>query len=194
VTDFSFLSSKCLGKEGKPLEQQQDLEEWFDEYGQAIVTYILLIVRDYPLAEDLTQETFLKAFKNRHQYRGDASVKTWLFSIAQNTTKDYFKKRNPLKYYLNLSFDEQDDRPLPEQVILMHDTTEHLYHAIGSLKLPYKQVITLRKIKEFSTEETAIILNWSESKVKMTLKRALVALKEELINWGSYDEFFRREF
>ena len=136
----------------------------------------------------------LKAFKNRHQYRGDASVKTWLFSIAQNTTKDYFKKRNPLKYYLNLSFDEQDDRPLPEQVILMHDTTEHLYHAIGSLKLSYKQVITLRKIKEFSTEETAMILSWSESKVKMTLKRALEALKEELLKRGDYDEFFRREF
>ena len=103
MTDCNFLSSKCLGKEDKPLEQQQDLEEWFDEYGQAIVTYILLIVRDYPLAEDLTQETFLKAFKNRHQYRGNASVKTWLFSIAQNTTKDYFKKRSLLKYYLNFS-------------------------------------------------------------------------------------------
>lgn len=116
VTDVFFVSSKCLVKEGKPLEQQQDLADWFDEYGQAIVTYILLMVRDYPLAEDLTQETFLKAFKNRYQYREDASVKTWLFSIAQNTTKDYFKKRNPLKYYLNLSFGEQDDRPLPEQV------------------------------------------------------------------------------
>lgn len=174
--------------------QQQDLEEWFDEYGQAIVTYILLMVRDYQLAEDLTQETFLKAFKNRYQYREDASVKTWLFSIAQNTTRDYFKKRNPFKYYLNLSFDEQDDRPLPEQVVLMQDETEHLYHTIGSLKLPHKQVIILRKLKGFSTEETAIILNWSESKVKMTLKRALNALREELLKRGNIYGFFRREF
>jgi len=45
----------------------------------------------------------LKAFKNRYQYKGNGFVKTWLFSIAQNMTKDYFKKRSLLKYYLNFS-------------------------------------------------------------------------------------------
>ncbi|MDQ0225762.1 RNA polymerase sigma factor [Metabacillus niabensis] len=72
--------------------EQEELTEWFDKYGQAILTFILLMVRDYQQAEDLTQETFIKAFRNQHQFERKSSVKTWLYSIAHNVTKDYFRK------------------------------------------------------------------------------------------------------
>ncbi|MDX1774920.1 RNA polymerase sigma factor [Oceanihabitans sediminis] len=193
VTNLLTSSSKYIEKEVLILVRKQELTDWFDDYGESILTYILLIVRDYELAEDLTQETFLKAFKNHNQFQQNAAIKTWLFAIAHNTTKDYFRKRNPIKYYLDFSFNEKDEQPLPEQVVLMNDENEQLYLAIQQLKPTYKQVITLRKLKEFSTQETALILKWSESKVKMTLKRALEALKEELLKRGHLDGLFRGE-
>lgn len=147
------------------------------------------MVRDYQQAEDLTQETFIKAYRHQERFKQQSSVKTWLFSIAHNVTKDFFRKKHPLQHYLGLTMEEKDDQPMPEQIVVMNFQTEQLYRAIQQLKPSYKHVIILRKLKEFSTAETAFILNWSESKVKMTLKRALVALKNELMNRGATNEF-----
>jgi RNA polymerase sigma-70 factor, ECF subfamily len=187
VTDLFSFASKCIRKGGTVLEQQE-LNEWFNQYGESILTYILLMVRDYQQAEDLTQETFLKAYRRQQQFEGKSSVKTWLFAIAHNVTKDYFRKKNPLKHYLGLTMEEKDCKPLPEQIVEMNFESEQLYRAIQQLKTSYRHVIILRKLKEFSTAETAIVLNWSESKVKMTLKRALVELKKVLSKGGIIDE------
>lgn len=149
------------------------------------------MVRDYQQAEDLTQETFLKAYRYQQQFEQKSSVKTWLFSIAHNVTKDYFRKKHPLQYYLGLTMEEKDYKLIPEQIIAMKFQNEQLYRAIQQLKPSYRQVIILRKLKEFSTKETALVLNWSESKVKMNLKRALVELKNELIRGGTTDGILR---
>ncbi|EGQ21668.1 sigma-70 family RNA polymerase sigma factor [Mammaliicoccus sciuri] len=170
--------------------KEDDLVEWFDEYGESILSYILLMVRDYQQAEDLTQETFLKAHKNYSKFEQQSTAKTWLFAIAFNVTQDYFRKKHPLQHYLGLTMHEKDFKPMPEQIVAMNDQTEQLYRTIQQLKLTYRHVIILRKLKEFSTAETADILNWSESKVKMTLKRALAELKNELIKGGfTYERF-----
>ncbi|WNF23417.1 RNA polymerase sigma factor [Mesobacillus jeotgali] len=171
--------------------KQEELTKWFDEYGESVLTYIILMVRDYQQAEDLTQETFLKAYRHQQQFEQKSSVKTWLFSIAHNVTKDYFRKKHPLQYYLGLTMEEKDYKQIPEQIIAMKFQNEQLYRAIQQLKPSYRQVIILRKLKEFSTKETALVLNWSESKVKMNLKRALVELKNELIRGGTTDEILR---
>ncbi|WP_427137597.1 RNA polymerase sigma factor [Psychrobacillus psychrodurans] len=171
---------------------QEELTKWIDEYGESILTYILLIVKDYQHAEDLTQETFIKAYKNQHKFEQKSTVKTWLFSIAFNVINDYFRKKHPLQHYLGITIAEKDYKPIPEQIVVMNDQTEQLYRSIQQLKPSYRHVIILRKLKEFSTEESSIVLNWSESKVKMTLKRALVELKHELLNGGfTYDNFLR---
>jgi len=190
VTSSFYFTSKCIEKGGTILEQEE-LTEWFDSYGESLLTYILLMVRDYQQAEDLTQETFIKAYKHYQQFENKSSLKTWLFSIAHNVTKDYFRKKHPLQHYLGLTMEEKDYKPIPEQIVVMNLQTEKLYNAIQQLKPSYRQVIILRKLKEFSTVETAFVLNWSESKVKMTLKRALVELKNELIKGGVTDEILR---
>ncbi|WP_286170714.1 RNA polymerase sigma factor [Bacillus sp. NTK071] len=170
---------------------EDEVAEWFDMYGESILTYILLIVKDYQRAEDLTQETFIKAYRNQHKFEHKSSVKTWLFSIARNLTRDYFRKKHPLQHYLNLTSEEKDYHPIPEQIVALNWQTEQLYKAIQQLKPTYRHVIILRKLKELSTAETAIVLKCSESKVKMTLKRALAELKNELMKWGVTNEIFR---
>ncbi|WP_019154236.1 RNA polymerase sigma factor [Robertmurraya massiliosenegalensis] len=166
--------------------------QWYDDYGESVFTYILMMVKDYQQAEDLTQETFIKAFRKHYTFSHKSSTKTWLFSIAQNTTKDFLRKRNPLRYYFSLSLSERDMSPLPLQMVEMNEQEEILFHALQNLKPNYRQVIIFRKLKEFSTRETAEILGWSESKVKSTLQRGIKDLKRNLIEGViDYEATFR---
>ena len=68
-----------------------------------------------------------------------------------------------------------------------------LYLSLQQLKASYREVILLRKLKDFSTKETTTILGWSESKVKMNLKRALEAIKIGIRKQGYTKEFFRQQ-
>lgn len=151
---------------------------WYEEFGTSIFTYIFMNTKDYHLAEDILQEVFIKAYKNHKNFNVNSSFKTWIFKIAQNTTTDYFRKRNIFKYFKELTFNMLDSNPLPDDILQLNEDGMHLYHALQKIKLDYRQVIMLRKIKGFSTKETAEILGWTESKVKTNLKRGLNELKK----------------
>ena len=157
-------------------------EKWFDDYFGSVYSYILLQVKDPHTAEDLTQETFLKVVRNEHQFKGQSSVKTWIFRIAYTTTMSYFRKKNPLTYFIDLNLLKDDTSP--EKIALLNSQQKQFYEALRELKSSYQQVIILRRIEGFSTKETSSILNWSEGKVKMSLSRALAAFKKELEKGG----------
>ena len=78
VTSSFYITSKCIEKGGTILEQEV-LTEWFDKYGESLLTYILLMVRDYQQAEDLTQETFYRVFKNLSGYNGKKKFKSYVY-------------------------------------------------------------------------------------------------------------------
>ncbi|MBP3041420.1 RNA polymerase sigma factor [Bacillaceae bacterium Marseille-Q3522] len=163
-----------------PDYRENEIEEWYTQYHQTIFKFILLMVRDYQQAEDLTHETFLKAYKFHHLYKRDSTARTWLFSIAHNLTIDYLRKQKPLRFFKEVFQGKQKAEKTPENIVQIKETSHELYQALANLKESYRKVIILRKIKGFSTKETAEILHWSESKVKTTLFRALPALEKEL--------------
>ncbi|MFC4323065.1 RNA polymerase sigma factor [Litchfieldia salsa] len=159
---------------------ENEIEEWYTQYHQTIFKYVLLMVKDYQQAEDLTHETFVKAFKYHHTFKRDSTVKTWLFTIAHNLTIDYLRKKKTIRLFKQIFNSREDSAPLPDQIVQLNESVVELYKALGGLKNPYREVIILRKIKGFSISETSKILNWSEGKVKATLFRALPALEEQL--------------
>jgi RNA polymerase sigma-70 factor, ECF subfamily len=162
--------------------KEMSSEKWFDDYFGSVYSYILLQVKDPHTAEDLTQETFLKVVRNEHQFKGQSSIKTWIFRIAYTTTMSYFRKKNPLTYFIDLNLLKDDTSP--EKIALLNSQQKQFYEALRELKSSYQQVIILRRIQGFSTKETSSILNWSEGKVKMSLSRALAAFKNELEKGG----------
>ena len=143
-----------------------------------------MMINDYQQAEDLTHDTFIKAYKNHHSYQKKASPKTWLFSIAHNSTVDYIRKQKPIKIFQDIFQTVKDPASLPEDVLEIRESSIELYKALSRLKSTYREVIILRKIREFSVKETSEILNWSEGKVKTTLYRAIPALEKELLKEG----------
>lgn len=160
---------------------EKDITRQYNQFSEAVYRYILLLVRHKETAEDLTQDTFYKAFRSMDSYRGEASELTWLIRIARNVTYDHFRRKRIIAFS---PFDDKEagrsGEETPEFLTLRQEEAAELYAAIGRLKRDYQDVLILRKIQEYPIKDTAFILKWTETKVKMKLSRALEALKKEL--------------
>ena len=68
-------------------------DQWINQYADVLYSYTLPRVNDSALAEDIVQETFLSAWKARDSFKGEASEKSWLFTICKNKIIDYYRKK-----------------------------------------------------------------------------------------------------
>jgi RNA polymerase sigma-70 factor (ECF subfamily) len=144
-------------------------------------------------AEDVLQETFLKAYEHLDQFKGDSKFYTWIVRIAVNQALMKLRRRKTDK---SVSLDETIDtgedtitREIaawdedPEQRFSRDELGEILDTAVESLEPPYRSVFVLRDIEELSTEETAEALNLSVPAVKSRLLRARLQLREKLTRY-----------
>lgn len=150
------------------------------------------MVKNKQETEDIVQEVYIRVIRSYHNFKGDSSEKTWLFSIARHVTYDYFRKlkrkRNRLISFFNWSKADEtlsSNHPLPEEVALLDDEMKRLYNCLDHCTIDQKQVIILRYLQEFTIQETSDILGWSTSKVKTTQHRAVKFLQQKM---GNADE------
>ncbi|GGA60128.1 RNA polymerase sigma factor [Ornithinibacillus halotolerans] len=173
------------------VQTEAQIQQLYEDYHQEIFRYIFMMIGERQQARDLMQETFIKAFLNIESFRGDASYKTWLYRIARNVTIDYQRRKKPGTYILDHLAPMKSDQATPEEIALLGDDVEQLYIALSRLKKGYRDVIMLRKIREFSVKETATIMGWKESRVKTALHRGLNALRDEMKKEGYRSETIR---
>lgn len=164
------------------------INDWYHSYSQEVFFVVYMIVEDYQQAEDLTQDTFVKAYSNLDTFKQHSSPKTWLIKIARNLTIDYLRKRKPFLVIIDFFRNQQSKDPLPDTFMHINENNKELYQALSKLKRTYREVIILRKVKDFTIHETAEILNWSDDKVKVTLHRAMKDLKQILLEGGFIHE------
>ena len=155
----------------------------YEKYHHEIFQFIFYMTKNRETAEDLVQEVYIRVMKAYNRFEGKSSEKTWIYSIARNVTIDYFRKQKGWKnkIFTNADWDWQtiqDNQPIPEEVALLHDNVREIYHCLNRCTVNQKAVIILRYIQAMSISETAVVLNWSESKVKTTQHRALKAIKK----------------
>lgn len=157
------------------------LEKHYALHSEQIYQFLYFLTYDKQLAEDILQETFIRAHEARSNYRGDANVLTWLRSIAKNLAVDHFKRKKILQF---LPFQTQIEIPKVEistlETLQIEEEYRELYIAISQLKFEYRIAIVLRKIEGLSIKETAEILGWSEAKVKNNTNRGLNSLSHLL--------------
>lgn len=163
------------------MEIEKDIDDIYEKYADFVYRYIFLLVQNKEIAEDLTQETFIKVFQNLNRFHQQSSLNTWIIQIAKNTTYDYFRKTKWTSLFSNdHTMTDFLLSPSTEEKVLKKTELQTLYIALRKLKRDYQQVIILRKIYEFSTKETAIVLGWSDHKVKTKFARALKKLSVEM--------------
>jgi RNA polymerase sigma-70 factor, ECF subfamily len=159
------------------------INDWYSYYSNDIFRYAFFMIGERDQAKDILQETFIRAFIKYETFDG-MNPKGWLFRIARNLTIDYIRKRKPISYLFNFMPNLKSTEKNPEEIVILNEIERLLYKSLNKIKLQYKDVIILRKIKGFSIAETAQILGWSENKVKVNLHRGMQTLKKELEKEG----------
>lgn len=168
------------------MSDKQVISKLFFEYSDDIYQFLhfRLNARQQDI-EDLVQEVFIRALKGLSHFKGNASPKTWLFSIARNVAIDEGRKQTRERWKWFLSFQDSHQAPFrtqltPEEILSDKEEQRNLITAIRSLKESYKDVLIMRSIKDLSIQETAEVLGWSENKVRSTHHRTKAALQQKL--------------
>lgn len=151
------------------------------------------LVADPMEAEDIVQESFLRAFKAIHTFDGRSRLSTWLFRITYNTAMMMLRKKTPPSVSVDEPVDSNGDEftpiqlfdwcCLPEDDLLRSEALTEVGRAIEELPATLREVFIMREFEGISTIGVAETLNLSESAVKVRLHRARLALRSKL---GSY--------
>lgn len=164
-----------------------------EEYSPMIYRLGLKMLNNPQDAEDILQETFIKAYKHIHKFDGRSSVSTWLYRIATNEALMSLRKKRPdiISFDMPSIYESEPQEPLqivdwcclPEDEYLTAEGRLRLDQAAERLPESLRIVFVLRDIEGLSTRETAEVLNISEMAAKTRLSRARLRLREDLSNY-----------
>ncbi len=197
-SDNNTLSfGDCLRKSwhiAKNGENNETFEEIYNNNKKQIFRYILLKVKDVEIAEDLTQEVFIKLHKNFYRYDVyKAKINTWLHAIANNCIIDHIRsKANKNKMNsisINQSIDENNkeflqlpDNSTNENDVEINQLSDNLNKAFENLKPKYKQIAEIYFRQELKYNEISEQLNIPMGTVKGMINRCREMLQEQLKN------------
>lgn len=141
-------------------------------------------------AEDVVQETYLRAYRSASSFRQDSSLKSWLTRILLNSISDHFRKSSRTINTLNLddSLDLDNSGPTvagPEEILCTQETVANLRHALNAVPEIFAVPLLLREIHDATYDEIAEILNIPRGTVMSRLFRARGMLKKILLKNGS---------
>jgi RNA polymerase sigma-70 factor (ECF subfamily) len=197
--DFAFMTSASAPSSSSDSDlqlvertvagDQRAYELLVIKYQRRIERLIARMVRDPDLVQDIAQETFLRAYRALHQFRGEAQFYTWLYRIAVNTAKKALvdMRRDPvvLESALHISDDEDETfRPrhepttdeTPETVLAAQEIAAAVNAAMEALPEDLRQAVTLREIEGLSYEEIAAAMNCPIGTVRSRIFRAREAI------------------
>lgn len=149
------------------------------EYGTRILRLVYFFVKDRSLAEDITQEVFVKVFRHLSEFRGESSIQTWLYRIAVNECKGYLRSWS-FRNIFPRSAIQQNGYTTVEQTVVNTEERASIVQQVLSLSPLYRQVIALHYYEDLSISEIAQVLGTSEGTVRTRLHRARQQLKERM--------------
>jgi RNA polymerase sigma-70 factor (ECF subfamily) len=168
-------------------------EELVQRYQKSITNFIFCLIHDSNRALDLSQETFIRVFKNAKRYTPKANFSTWIYTIASNLAKDDLKSKKwrnlasldkPLQEeegkVLGSSLEGKESSPFErletqERALVVREILETIHE-------PYRSTLILRDFEDFSYEEIAQIQNCSLGTVKSRVNRGRLQFKEKYSN------------
>ncbi len=180
--DFELVKKAKAG-DGRAYDQLMEM------YHDAVFNIILRMVRNRQEAEDLTQETFIKAYNSINSFNEEYAFSTWLFKIASNHCIDFFRKRKLVTYSMDepvkykddeIAHEYADNEPTVDKEMVASEKSKMIRQAIEKLPDKYRMAIILRHHEEKSYEEIAEILNLPLGTVKARIFRAREMLKKIL--------------
>jgi RNA polymerase sigma-70 factor (ECF subfamily) len=159
------------------------------KYQSRIVSIAFKFVKEIQLAEDISQESFIKAYRSIDSFREESAFYTWLYRITANTAKNYLvsKGRRKESSISDLSISENEDffelptNDSPEQILMAQSLKETIYDALSGLPEDTRTALSLREFEGLNYEEIAEIMNCPVGTVRSRIFRGREAL-ENLIS------------
>jgi len=166
-------------------------ETLMHKYYGRVLNFVYRFIGRKDIAEDLTQEVFIKVYQSVASYRPQAKFQTWVFTIARNASLNELRKLNQTSFSLDETLENEEGealRPqmedpktsLPDIKVLEEEKIALIQTAIQSLPANQRTAVLLRRYEEFSYEEIAKTMNCSVEAVKSLLSRAKENLKIKL--------------
>ena len=160
------------------LKRNELLRELIDDYAEQIKRLAYTYVKNWAVADDITQEVFISCFKNMDQFRGDSSYKTWLFKITVNRCKDYLKS----KWFRAIMPLRSDDKLKTvgslDDGLIQKSEGEEISQKVLSLSIKYREVIILFYYEDLSIQEIEQLTGIKTETIKTRLRRAKLQLRE----------------
>jgi len=156
----------------------------FERYSRPVISFIYDMVNDRGLAEDLTQETFVRAYRNLRTMRAETKLSTWLFGIARNVARESLRARERTNRQVDLSdksvMELSDDKPVPVEGLLSKELNQVIRRSLSALDEDKRLVFTLKVLHQCSYEEIAAITGFSMAKLKTDLHRARAEMRKRI--------------
>jgi len=159
----------------------------FEEFSAPIYNYVLRMVGDADRAADITQDTFIKAYRKLDSLTDDTSLKAWLYRIATNTAIDEMRRR---KFTVRMDDDQQphaerpDHRPGPEAQVISSQLDERIQRALLRLKPNHRQCLLLSDLEDMSGQQIGEVMGLSYGAVRTLLCRARGEMRRQLAAEG----------
>ena len=158
----------------------------YEAHSDAVYRFLWGMTRHREEAEDLLQETFIKAMNAKSSVRDEAKIKSWLLAIARNLCLDNLKKmRSRGKITVKAEADTMlevaaDDNPTPEKAALNSDFSSRLEKVLAGMQEAYRTAFNLGIVLKLPYQEIADITGWSKAMVKTNIFRARKMAAEAL--------------
>jgi RNA polymerase sigma-70 factor (ECF subfamily) len=154
-------------------------EQIMREYGTRVLRLVTFLVKERNVAEDITQDVFVKVYRNLPRFRGQSTMQTWIYRIAVNECKGYLRSWAFRKIWPG-SWIKVGSDASTEHVVMKQYERDELVEQVQSLPPMYRQVIVLHYYADLSIAEVANVLSVSEGSVRTRLHRARQQLKKRM--------------
>lgn len=160
-------------------------EELMKKYLKPVYNFLYHFISDRETLDDITQETFIKAWKNIEKFDRSRNFKVWIFSIAKNTAFDYLKKKKTIPFSTftddegNNRLDNiSEDSILPDEILIRANSAKILEEKLKKIPDIYRIILIMHYKEDFSLQEIAKILDKPYNTIKSQHQRGLAKLKE----------------
>tara|TARA_Y100000590_G_C15407660_1_gene896367 strand:+ start:240 stop:863 length:624 start_codon:yes stop_codon:yes gene_type:complete len=159
------------------------------KYQSRIIGIVMKYVKDIQIAEDVAQETFLKAYKSLDSFREESAFYTWIYRIAANTAKNYLTSKKRKKEYSETELQTSTEQPnlfdipggdSPEEILAANNLREVILESLSSLTEDIRTAISLREFENLSYEEIAEVLNCPIGTVRSRIFRGREIIQEKI--------------
>lgn len=170
------------------MKNLNDIEAIIKEYINPVYNFVFRLCGSAEEADDITQDVFIKVWKNLKKFNPEKNFKTWIFTIARNTTFDWLRKRKNISFsqvdsLINSGIENDDKKefkegivdigPLPDEIFVNRELAKELENALSKIRPDFREIILLHYTEGLTFEEISKIVGKPLNTVKSQYRRAL---------------------